>query len=294
MMQRIFIPLILSVILGFSTRAQQSNLVIFTQENQPFTVILNGIQQSPDPVTNVRITGLGAPNYKVRIIFDNKGLPEINKTIYLQPETEVTCEVLKNKKGQWVIRMLNSTPVDEIPEPVTNQVVFVYSPTPRLSSTTVSQTTTINNIGITGSTSYTTTTTQTTSTVSGEAPPPGYEYGDVDDRDRHEHPEYTGPKGCQRPMNRHSFEQALESINSKSFESSKLTVAKQVAGANCLLCQQVKEIMKLFSFESDRLEFAKFAYKYTWDLNNYYLLNDAFEFESSIGELNRYINGHKH
>jgi hypothetical protein len=48
--------------------------------------------------------------------------------------------------------------------------------------------------------------------------------------------------------------------------------------------------MKLFSFESSRLEFAKFAYKYTWDINNYFLLNDAFDFESSIDELNKYIN----
>ena len=86
---------------------------------------------------------------------------------------------------------------------------------------------------------------------------------------------------------------ALESINSKSFETSKLTIAKQIAGSNCLLCKQVKEIMKLFSFESNRLEFAKYAYKYTWDINNYFLLNDAFDFESSIDELNKYIQSRK-
>jgi hypothetical protein len=84
---------------------------------------------------------------------------------------------------------------------------------------------------------------------------------------------------------------AKASISSRTFEDSKLTIAKQVAGANCLLCSQVREIMTLFTFESTKLEFAKFAYSHTLDPGNYFKLNDAFEFESSIDELNQYING---
>ncbi len=38
-----------------------------------------------------------------------------------------------------------------------------------------------------------------------------------------------------------------------------------------------------------RLDFAKYAYAYTLDLRNYYKLNDAFTFESSIDELDKYI-----
>jgi hypothetical protein len=49
--------------------------------------------------------------------------------------------------------------------------------------------------------------------------------------------------------------------------------------------------MLLFSFEDTRLEFAQYAYAYTLDLRNYYKLNDAFTFESSIDELNKYIQG---
>ena len=55
------------------------------------------------------------------------------------------------------------------------------------------------------------------------------------------------------------------------------------------MAEQVKEIMLLFDFESTRLEFAKEAYSYTYDLDNYYILNDAFDFESSISELNEFI-----
>lgn len=102
-------------------------------------------------------------------------------------------------------------------------------------------------------------------------------------------PGYSGPTGCSWPMTNESFNTAKNSISSKSFEDSKLTIAKQVVGNNCLVCSQVKEIMKLFSFEDTRLEFAKFAYKYTFDIGNYYQLNDAFTFESSIDELNQFV-----
>ncbi len=106
-------------------------------------------------------------------------------------------------------------------------------------------------------------------------------------------PGYNGPTGCTIPMSDVDFQSAKNSISAKSFEDSKLTIAKQVTSANCLLCSQVKEIMKLFSFESTRLEYAKYAYKYTYDKGNYYKLNDAFQFESSTEELNEFINGDK-
>jgi hypothetical protein len=283
MMKSIKIVMLLSLFIFITQKseAQFSNLVIFTQANEPFTLIMNGIQQSPDPRTNIKITGLNAPNYKLKIIFQDQEKPEIEKTMYLQPEVEVTMEVLKNKKGLWILRMLNSVPLDEVTDQYDGQNVFIFTTTPRLNSTTVSQTTTINTVGISTGTSITTTTTQTTSDNYGR---------DEYNTDRDDHHDYDGPRGCQRPMSPQSFEAALASISSKSFESSKLTIAKQIAASNCLLCKQVKEIMKLFSFESNRLDFARFAYKYTWDINNYFLLNDAFEFESSIDELNKYIN----
>jgi len=104
-------------------------------------------------------------------------------------------------------------------------------------------------------------------------------------------PGYNGPTGCEYPMLPQDFVSAKATISSKSFEDSKLTIAKQIINTNCLLSAQVKEIMLLFSFEDTRLDLAKYAYGYTWDTGNYYKLNDAFTFESSIDELNAFING---
>ncbi|MEI7663294.1 MAG: DUF4476 domain-containing protein [Bacteroidota bacterium] len=303
--------------IGTATFAQFSNLIVFTQENQPFTVILNGIQQNPSSETNVKITGLKAPSYKVKIIFGNEAIPEIGKTVYLQPETESTYEILKNNKGLFVLRMMNSIPIDAASEPVAGQDIYTYTTTPRISSTTISQTTTtVNAGGFTGGTSITTTTTETSSNGGSQGTIEvssnnnqynnrdkhngggGEWHKDRDSRNRHEgnknhddgeRDDYSGPRGCPKPMGQQAFDQALESISSKSFTSSKMTVARQVVRTNCLRCSQVKEIMKQFSFESDKLEIAKFAYKHTWDVNNYFLLNDAFEFDSTIDDLNSFI-----
>lgn len=103
----------------------------------------------------------------------------------------------------------------------------------------------------------------------------------------------TTSSACVNPMGSSDFAEAKKSIASKSFEDSKITMAKQIIKANCLSTAQVKEIMMLFSFEDTKLDLAKFAYNRTTDPNNYYKLNDAFTFESSIEELDKYVESQK-
>lgn len=102
-------------------------------------------------------------------------------------------------------------------------------------------------------------------------------------------PGYSGKVGCPWPMNGSEFADAKQSIQGKSFEESKMTLAKQIAGDRCLTVEQVKGFMGLFSFEDSKLDFAKFAYDHTYDISNYYKVNDAFTFESSIDDLNEYV-----
>jgi hypothetical protein len=102
-------------------------------------------------------------------------------------------------------------------------------------------------------------------------------------------PGYNGPIGCQWPMDQNAYRSAVGSISKQSFEENKLQVARQVFSTNCLTSAQVGEIMRLFTFEDSRLDFAKFAYGHTFDLGNYFMVNDAFTFSSSVDELNDYI-----
>jgi hypothetical protein len=132
-------------------------------------------------------------------------------------------------------------------------------------------------------------TTTTTTTTTGDpnynqsAPPPDNGYV---------MPGYNGPVGCPMPMSHDDYESAKATIASKDFENTKLDIAKQIVSSNCLLAEQVRGIMKLFTFENSKLEFAKFAYAHTYDKGNYFKVNDAFEFDSSATDLSNYISSH--
>lgn len=102
-------------------------------------------------------------------------------------------------------------------------------------------------------------------------------------------PGYTGAVGCPWPMNDSEFAGMKNSISSKTFEDSKMTLAKQMLKDRCMTVGQVKGFMGLFTFEDSKLDFAKFAYDHTYDIGNYYQVNDQFTFETTIDELNQYL-----
>lgn len=181
-------------------------------------------------------------------------------------------------------------------------------------STTVTQTTTdggtgesmnmsmgVNGVGInmnvnvnddmmgTGTSTQTTTTTTHTTTTTSSSVGTSQQATRPAEPAAYSMPGYGGEIGCPWPMNPNEFSDAKASIESKSFEDSKMTLAKQIAGDRCLTVDQVKGVMGLFSFEDSKLDFAKFAYDHTYDISNYYKVHDAFTFESSIDELNEYI-----
>ena len=93
-------------------------------------------------------------------------------------------------------------------------------------------------------------------------------------------------------MNPRDYEDAYELISKETFDSSKLSVAKQVISSNPMTADQILNICKLFSFESNKLEFAKFAYDNCTEKNKYYLLNEAFSYNSSKRELDEFIKSH--
>ena len=84
------------------------------------------------------------------------------------------------------------------------------------------------------------------------------------------------------------FQSAKETIRQEWFETSRLTLAKTILDKNKFTTQQVKEMMYLFTFEKNRLELAKYAYRKTADKENYCQLNDALTFSSTKEELARF------
>lgn len=320
-MKKNFATLFLTFAIFQGLIAQNNNLVIYSQEGLKFTVILNGIRQNAQPETNVKVTGLNAPNYQVKLIFDNK-LPDLDKNVYLMSggentqNTEYNYSIIKKQDGL-KLRFNSVAPISGIENTSASnsqQTVVVYSPVNVVANTvttSTTHTTTTNsdggNVGVSTNglgvnmninvndgmgdmnsahSTTTTTTSYSTTTSSG---------GIVNSPNQTTYvlQGYSGTYGCPYPMSDEDFESAKQSIESKGFDDSRLTIAKQIIGSNCLLCSQIKELMMIMSFEKTRLDLAKFAWHHNLDRGNYYKLNDAFSFESSINELNTYTQSHR-
>ncbi len=88
--------------------------------------------------------------------------------------------------------------------------------------------------------------------------------------------------------------QIKSSIGKENFASTKMNIAKQaISGKKCFTVTQLKEIILLFSFEDNKLDLAKYSYVYCSDKQNYYQINDVFNFSSSKDELNKFIQSMK-
>jgi hypothetical protein len=94
-----------------------------------------------------------------------------------------------------------------------------------------------------------------------------------------------------RAINDEDFKKFKKSIGNRNFESTNVSIAKDALNKNFFTTDQIKEVLTFFTFESDKLDIAKYAYAHTCDQKNYSQLYDAFTFDSSVDELRNYISG---
>jgi hypothetical protein len=304
--------------------AQNSSITVFSPDGDRLYVVLDGIRQNDTPLTNVKITDLDRPNYVVKVIFENAMMEDIDQNVMLQDydgnSLEVVYSIRLNKKGVLDMRVSSFNEVQTRPTKEENVVKYhaIENTIPKVSvipienSRTVTTTTTttttpgttenvninmgfgtgintsltengenvnINmNIGGFNTNTGTTTTTQhissTTSSSSTNITMP------------------VAPvveKGCVNPMNGSDFSAAKTSVSKQSFADSQMKTAMQFTKVNCLSVNQIKEMMGLFSFEDDKLDYAKYAYDFCTDKNKYFMLAEEFSFSSNADSLNDFI-----
>lgn len=91
------------------------------------------------------------------------------------------------------------------------------------------------------------------------------------------------------PMNDQAFHHLKKSIKAQWFSDGQMAVFSQAASSNYFTSIQVKELIRLFTFSGEKLEVAKIAYTQTLDPENYFLVYESLEWNSSIHQLNNYI-----
>jgi hypothetical protein len=351
-------------ILAFSNTFAQMSAVIYSEAGEKFTLYLNGEAMNSAPQSNVKLQNLTSEFYQARVDFQDATLADFsNNNFALHAGMEVTYQVKKNKKGEYVLRFYTENAIsssaqtnstgnsdavkdfavadDATPSATqTNTTVQSGGNSKTTTSTTVAGSNsnqnntgnigmninvdgvnmgvnvnvndgsntgngnvgmninvdgmnmgmnmTVPNMDVQTSGTITTTTTQTTTSTNSTLPA----HTTRPSEPANNQPSNTtisGNGNCMRSMDAVSFGKAKQTIESKGFDDTKLSTAKQVAKANCLTTDQILEIMKIFGFEESRLEFAKYAYDYCFDQNNYYNVSQGFSFDSSTEELNEYI-----
>ena len=93
----------------------------------------------------------------------------------------------------------------------------------------------------------------------------------------------------QRRSSNNEFDRVLWAISKENFETNKMTSAEQIISTNYFTTAQLKQLLGLFNFESNKLQLAKLGYDKVVDQSNYYTLSDLFSFNSSKDELARCI-----
>lgn len=100
---------------------------------------------------------------------------------------------------------------------------------------------------------------------------------------------YSGSIGCETPVGPDRFERMMDRIYDASFSDEKVNIAKQILRTNCIVIEQLVEILEEVAFDEGQLDLAKFAYEHVYDLENYYEVYGVFSFSSSSEELDAYI-----
>lgn len=276
------------------------HLTIFSEDGDKFQLILNGELINDVPQTNLRVEDLNQPYYSAKIKFADASLQDVSKNNLMIADvdgafTDVTYKIKrdKNKAGKMKMNFFSQVPVVQGFIPPSNVHVIHYGQPRQVivqntGVVTQTQTTTIQNnnninvgvniggvsMGVNINEPSGGVVTQTTTTTTSA----GYHQDAVD----------QGCKGnsC---MTNGNFSSALATLKKQPFDESKLKTAKQIIAANCLNVNQVIEIANLFSFEDNKLEFAKFAYDYCIEPRNYFKLNGIFSFSSNADALSDYV-----
>ena len=296
-MKRILICFLLCApALLFAQSHKTGNLTIFSEDGDKFYLLLNGEKQNSTPQANLRVEDLSQPFYNAKIIFADSTLAPVSKNNLMiegvdNVMMDVVYKIKKDKTGKSKLNYFSSVEAKNNYIPPAGVYVYHYGQPAMVqvsNGTTLTTTTTtygdgvsasmnVNGMGVSMNVSVSEPVMQTTTTT-------------VTTSESNSNLDNTRNNGCNGfPMSPSNFNAAVKTIEGSSFDETRLSTAKTIASKNCLSTDQVVTICKLLSFEENRLEFAKHAYRYTTDKNNYFKVGEVFSFSSNKEELNKFI-----
>lgn len=241
-----------------------NNMVVFCNDGEPFTLILNGERINMEPQTRVRVENLPLKKYQAKVVFKNPKLKEANSTITFY-STCFECEFGLNRQSKKKFRIdyftdrkiegcgqeqSNVTGTNSNSAQLTSNTNTVNTTITEIPVTETVQPVTPTNTMLTGPGMINTTTESTTiSMINGK---------------------------CDAPMNDSQFLNFKNSIQRLSTDDEKQLKAWAMLEAACITVNQLKQLLNVFLADNSKYEFAKKVYERTKDNADYVKLKEVF------------------
>ncbi|OJJ22104.1 hypothetical protein BKI52_08680 [marine bacterium AO1-C] len=99
---------------------------------------------------------------------------------------------------------------------------------------------------------------------------------------------------CKQPMSELVFNQHKQQLERESFEEDRMKMATTfIKQQKCMKVSQVKSVIKMLNFEDNQLAFAKLAYQFVHDPENYQEVIAIFTEAPTRKTLTRFISKRK-
>ena len=265
-------------------------MIFFTQNEEKFYLVVNGVQQNNKPSSNVKISGMAAPmQYNIRIKFEKDNIV-INDKVSLLPNTEKTW-IIQPKNGNYVIKFSGQIEIgnemQDKPFVSGEQEEIIYNPQVNMSANqdgfSMNMNTGEESVNISMDASGMNSNVKTNSTSSNTAySKHQYAYKENVDRPIN--------RDCNNPINSMDFKNELHRVNTQTSNAGKKLVAEKIAKAFCLTSKQVYLLCNELTFSNDKLELAKLCYTHCYDPENYEEVYKCFSISATVKELDDYIN----
>lgn len=308
-------------VLAVSPGKSLGSLNVFSQNADKFYLYLNGVKQNDVAQSNVRISNIPGLYYNVRIVFKDSKLATIVKNNVVISDGEdnlmdAVYRVRRDNTGRPRFNFYAMTAVKENFTAPNGMFVYDFEKADSASNNKTAAATTntnaskknistvkgsITNLKVSDpvspySSSKTTAKNSNKQSNTRQAAEPTATAGKpvvaTETKKDNTTAAIPGNKKCNGwPMGKGDLAAGKKMIEQGGTEEEKLSIAQDFIVSNCLTASQVIEFCSMFKSEKSKLAFAKYAYKFTIDRNNYAEVNKTLSLEKSKKELNKFISG---
>lgn len=249
--------------IGFN-QVDYNNLIIYSDDSTSFILSIDNNIQNNYPHYNIKITNLPSGSHTINMIIKDGYNQTLSKKIYFEKKNVETSAKIIKVDNKYKFRFIGEVEMG-MAAVDSNQLIIYYSTSNDIIGTSdsviINQDTLISNNRL-----------QDSSIIS------------IIKKDSIKNIiYYKGKTGCSKPK-----KIDLERINlldKEYFSSDKLVIAKDIVFSNCNYIDDIILIINKLEFEDHKLELAKFAYYYTYDIENFFKIIELMNLSSSKDKL---------